>query len=185
MEVARFVVVLRNPKSVLVSNHIASYGTVTDYFDVVPTYDQSIDAMLTDSQDQHLYGTWFNHISTWWVNRDKMMGNIHFIFYEDMKKNMEDVIKGLGMFLNKNVSNDRIEKMVEYLQFEQMLKDSKTGKAFENFNLPVDADAFKCAHMRTGVIDDWKTKLTVAQSERMDEYLRPKLDKIGLEFQYE
>ncbi|CAH1785653.1 unnamed protein product [Owenia fusiformis] len=80
----KVVVILRNPKSVVTSLHVLN--DVPEYYKVVPTIDQTIDAMLTDAQDQLIYGSWFNHVSKWWLNKDKLKGNIHFIFYEDMKK---------------------------------------------------------------------------------------------------
>ncbi|CAH1785689.1 unnamed protein product [Owenia fusiformis] len=180
----KVVAILRNPKSVLVSNHLLH--AVPELFDVVPTLDNSIDAMLADTQDQMVYGSWYNHVSRWWLNRDK--ANIHCILYEDMKMNMGDVIKGLARFLNKSIPNERIEKMAEHLQFDKMLKNPKTGKAFEKLQVDSleatgqDLDALKTSHMRKGTIDDWKTKLTVAQNERIDAHLGPKLKNIGLKF---
>ncbi|CAH1801166.1 unnamed protein product [Owenia fusiformis] len=185
----KVVIILRNPKSVVVSHHFLN--DIPEYYDVAPTIDQTIDAMLTDAQDQMIYGSWFNHVSRWWLNKDKLKGNIHFVFYEDMKKNMGEVIKGLAKFLNKSIPDENIEKMAEHLQFDQMLKNPKTGKAFENIKIDAESldlmetDAFKDLHMRKGVIDDWKTKLTMAQSERIDAFLGSRLDKIGLKFQYE
>ncbi|CAH1785652.1 unnamed protein product [Owenia fusiformis] len=185
----KVVVILRNPKSVVTSLHVLN--DVPEYYKVVPTIDQTIDAMLTDAQDQLIYGSWFNHVSKWWLNKDKLKGNIHFIFYEDMKKNMGEVIKGLAKFLNKSIPDDHIDKMAEHLQFEQMLKNPKTGKAFENIKVTdetmdlMETDAYKASHMRKGVIDDWKTKMTAAQSKRIDAFYGPRLEKIGLKFQYE
>ncbi|CAH1785651.1 unnamed protein product [Owenia fusiformis] len=186
----KVVVILRNPKSVVTSLHVLN--DVPEYYKVVPTIDQTIEAtLLTDAQDQMIYGSWFNHVSKWWMNKDKLKRNIHFIFYEDMKNNMGEVIKGLAKFLNKGIPDEQIKKMAEHLQFEQMLKNPKTGKAFENLKLTdetiefMESDSYKAAHMRKGVIDDWKTKLTASQSKRIDAFLGPRLEKIGLKFQYE
>ncbi|CAH1787149.1 unnamed protein product, partial [Owenia fusiformis] len=126
----KVVVVQRNPKSVLNSRY--KYETlVPERFLEVPTFDTFLDSNLTDAQDRAPNGTWLNHVSGWWQNRDKLKGNIHFLNYEDMVQDMPKVVTGLAKFLDKNLTQETINKISEYLKFENMKKNPKTDKAFE------------------------------------------------------
>ncbi|CAH1800388.1 unnamed protein product [Owenia fusiformis] len=188
--ICKVVVVLRNPKSVLNSKYQYEI-LIPEKYQKPLTFDGYLNSHLTEAQDLVSYGTWLNHVSGWWQNRDRMNGNIHFIYYEDMIKDITSVVTKLAKFLNKDLSEGKIKKIAEYLQFRNMKNNPKTGKAFENMSVyakVTDTNKLKtyhAAHMRKGAIGDWKDKITVAQSERIDDYLRPKLQEIGLEFQYE
>ncbi|CAH1787150.1 unnamed protein product, partial [Owenia fusiformis] len=187
--ICKVVVVLRNPKSLF--NSTFQYEMLLpEEFQEVQTFDEYLDSQLTEVQDKITFGTWLNHVSGWWRNREKMKGNIHFIHYEDMIQDMSKVVADLAKFLNKNLSQEAINTATEYLQYGNMKTNPKTGNAFENVTVYPDTDTnrqqmFQASHMRKGAIDDWKNNLTVAQSERIDEYLYPRLEKIDLKFQYE
>lgn len=50
----------------------------------------------------------------------KEESNILFLFYEDMKRNMTEVIKETMQFLNKNYSEEEIENLAKHLSVESM-----------------------------------------------------------------
>ncbi|CAH1784770.1 unnamed protein product, partial [Owenia fusiformis] len=187
--ICKVILVLRNPKAVFNSRYKFD-ALIPEKFRDGQTLDGHLDNQLTEAQDKMSYGTWFNHVSGWWQNRGNLKGNIHFIKFEGMIENMTKVVTELAQFLNKDLSHETINAVTEYLQYGNMKKNPKIGRAFEKLAIYKDADTdrkqtFQASHMRKGAIDDWKNNLTVAQSERIDEYLGPRLEKIGLKFKYE
>ncbi|CAH1791218.1 unnamed protein product [Owenia fusiformis] len=106
-----------------------------------------------------------------------------------MIKNMPRVLNELSKFLGKKLPEEKIEEMTEYLQFEKMKNNPMTANPFEKvavFDEQVNGpSSYRGRHMQKGVLDGWKKKMTSAQSERIDDYLNPRLTQLGLRFQYE
>ncbi|CAH1794378.1 unnamed protein product [Owenia fusiformis] len=179
------IVVLRNPKSVLVSQ-VHLYNVFGNNYTTRPTLDILLNSHLRDDNDKVLYGTWLSHVTSWWKQREATKDHIFFLRYEDMKKDMKGVIHKLASFLNKDLDEETISKIVHHLTFEQMKANPSTGDAFTRVkkSSKID-DTTPAAHMRKGVISNWKQQMTVAQSERIDAFYSPRLNAIGLTFHYE
>lgn len=101
----------RNPKDTATSfyhhyRHIVGYeGTREDF----------VTAFLND---QVIYAPFNEHVLDFWKIRDEP--NILFLFYEDMKRDMCSVIKKAVKFLDKDFSDEAIEKLAKHLSVESM-----------------------------------------------------------------
>lgn len=65
-----------------------------------------------------IYAPFNEHVLDFWEIRED--SNILFLFYEDMKRNMSKVIKEAMNFLEKNYSEEEIEKLAKHLSVESM-----------------------------------------------------------------
>ncbi|CAH1787612.1 unnamed protein product [Owenia fusiformis] len=181
----KLVVVMRNPKSVLcsISHMFKSFQGGAEVSEAdFRTLDNILDDNLTQQNDRFVYGTWFNHLSGFWAQKDHL--KVLFIKYEDMVNDLAESVTKTAEFLEKDLTEAEKDNIVEHLTFNKMRNNPKTGKVFETIKERSGHDN-SAGHMRKGVIDDWKDNLTVSQSERIDSFLQDKIQKLGLEFQYE
>jgi hypothetical protein len=107
----KIIYVARNPKDVATSffhhyRHIVGYeGTKEDF----------IAAFLND---QVIYAPFNEHVLDFWKIRHHE--NILFLFYEDMKRNMPNVVRSAMKFLNKSFTDEEVEKLCQHLSVESM-----------------------------------------------------------------
>nr|BDY34590.1 sulfotransferase 1cc-2 [Aquarana catesbeiana] len=64
------------------------------------------------------WGSWFDHVIGWWKAKDKQ--RILYIFYEDMVEDPKREIKKIIEFLEKDVSDEVLEKILYHTSFEVM-----------------------------------------------------------------
>lgn len=67
-------------------------------------------------------GPYFDHLMGFW--KLKQLPNILIITYEDMKRDLKEVIRKVATFLNKNLSSDDINTLYEHLQVDSMRKNA-------------------------------------------------------------
>lgn len=111
METQQLIYVARNPKDVAVSffhhyRHIVGYeGTQEDF----------TEAFLND---QVIYAPFNQHVLDFWNIRNEP--NILFLFYEDMKTDMAQMVKETMNFLGKSFSQQQIDKLCQHLSVDSM-----------------------------------------------------------------
>lgn len=162
----KIVCIIRNPRDVCVSyfhfiNSIpfAHVEKWNDYFRFF------INGQCT-------FGDYFTHTAEWWGQRKR--DNIFFITYEELKKDTAAGIRRLAKYLEKELTDEQVQAIVEATSISNMKKTScKAG--------PQMADAF----FRKGVIGDWKNYLTDEQRTILDQQSKKYLESIGLKFKYD
>ena len=169
----KFIVVIRNPKDVLVSMFffyksnvlLGNYtGTWDEYFQMF-------------KEDNLVYGNYFDNVLSWWKLRDNP--NVTITFYEDIVTTPLKVIRQVADFLGKKLSDEMIEKIADRTAFKNMKKlpnsSNETAKMYNN-----DISPF----MRKGKVGDWQNHFSEEQSKIVDEMYEKRCVQNGLILQF-
>ncbi|XP_035657841.1 amine sulfotransferase-like [Branchiostoma floridae] len=166
----KVIVVLRNPKDVVVSFYHYEKKMETE-FDM--EYLESWDAYATNYLEGNcMYGDFYDHALGWW----KMKDDSHFLFlkYEDMKKDLRSVVGDVAAFLETSLDKVTVDSIAESCTFNTL--KAAWGSS---------DDALKKHLCRKGVIGDWKSMFTPEQNAAYDAKHKLRLEGTGLEFDFE
>ena len=167
------IVVLRNPKDVLVSQyHFYRMNKKVGPF--TGTWDEFFE--MFQNKELHL-GFWFDHICSWWQQRNNT--NFFFVKYEAMKKDPHATISKLIEFLGVSGLEDKLDELVKHIDFDSMKENKMVNR--ENWGL---FDFKKSVFMRKGIIGDWKNYFSDDQSRFVDDLCK-ELAEDGLHFDFE
>ncbi|XP_070495889.1 sulfotransferase 1C2-like isoform X2 [Chironomus tepperi] len=176
----KVIYVTRNPKDAAVSwfhhhRHFHQYqGTKADFIEAF-------------SKDLMFFSPMNRHVLDFWKIRDEP--NILFLFFEDMKRNLEQEVKKTMKFLNKDYSQDQIDKLCTHLSFDS-IKDNKTVNKNEELRRFVTSvggnyDPSEYTFIRKGQVGGYKDELTVEENEMMDKYGNyAEFEEYGFEYKY-
>ena len=113
---AKVIYVARNPKDVMVSYYhhhklIKAHGFTGD----LPTFAKRF------MDNQIMMGPFFPHIEEGWALKDHP--NFLFLFYEDMKRDMQSVIRKVSKFLDCPLSSAQVKQLEEHLDIKNFRKN--------------------------------------------------------------
>lgn len=121
--------------------------------------------------DKLVYSPFHSHVIDFW-KLSKESSNILFLFYEDMKKNLEHEVKKTMKFLDKNYSQSEIDKLCKHLSFDSMKKNPSCN--WEPNVLPPELkkeNKEKFEFIREGKTGSHKKEMTEEQIEKFNNYL--------------
>ncbi|XP_017396606.1 sulfotransferase 1C3 isoform X3 [Cebus imitator] len=127
-----------------------------------------------------VYGSWFDHVKGWWAAKDTHQ--ILYLFYEDIKKDPKREIEKILKFLEKDVSEEVLNKIIYHTSFDVMKQNPMANYT----TLPTSImDHSISPFMRKGMPGDWKNYFTVAQNEEFDKDYQKKMAGSTLNFRTE
>ena len=71
------------------------------------------------------HGSWFDYTRGWWA--EAQGDHVHLIYYEDMKKDLRQEVTKLARFLQKDLPNETIDRIVSHCEFESMKRNPMTN----------------------------------------------------------
>ena len=170
----KVVIVMRNPKDVLVSFYhmycerpvLGPFtGSFHDFFQLFKT--------------KHLlYGDPIAWCKDWWIRKDQQE-NLFVVKYEDMIQDCASVVRTLAAFLHKNLDDDTVLRIGDHCSIENMKNDPIMLDMIETLNLKTTT------FFRKGKVGDWKNFFTEEESAYVDNLCAEHLETIGLSFDYE
>ncbi|XP_053123996.1 sulfotransferase 2B1-like [Hemicordylus capensis] len=172
---AKIIYTARNPKDVLVSFY--HFSKSQRYLKDPGTVEEFLEKFLNGKVTS---GSWFDHVKGWMEMKDR--ANFFFITYEELKQDLRGSVERICHFLGKELNSQQIDSVVENASFHKM-KDNKMS----NLSLLPDTlmDHTKGKLMRKGICGDWKTHLTVAQSEHFDRVYQEKMRDVKMTFPWD
>jgi hypothetical protein len=129
------------------------------------------------------------HIIDFWKIRDEP--NVLFLFFEDMKRNLDHEVKRAMKFMGKNYSQEEIDKLCQHLSFESV-RNNKTVNKDESIKGIMELVGHKYepkdgfSFVRKGKVGGYKDELTDEQIKLMENYEKhSELKKIGFDYKFE
>lgn len=180
---AKYIVVLRNPKDVLVS-YFHHHNSILDVSQEEWTFDQYFKLFY---EGENTCGDYFDWCLSWWQNRQNLKSLI--LLYESMKVDPIGNILKIAAFLGKKYeqqlrSDDGLMERIVKQSSVQFMKET-TDKQMLNARRKrlghVSGQERDFHIVRKGVIGDWRNFMTDEQSRMMDEKFHQKFDNTGLE----
>lgn len=101
--------------------------------------------------------------------------NVHFMFYEDLKLDLESSLNKLAAFLEKPLPDSELLKLINHLQFENVLKNLSINSSV-NSSFPS-----RKVFIRRGEIGG-NPEMTQELSNKFDEWTEKNLEGSDLTF---
>uniref|UniRef100_A0A182QHY4 Sulfotransferase domain-containing protein n=1 Tax=Anopheles farauti TaxID=69004 RepID=A0A182QHY4_9DIPT len=172
----RIVYCARNPKDMVTSfyhhyHHIQGYRGTKEVF---------LEAILKDFV---MFQPQIPHTLDFWSLRDEP--NVLFIHFEDMKRNMAEVLKRASIFLNKSYTPEQLKRLEEHLSFEVMKKNDSANNSvlvdmMKSMSVTKVDDNFE--FMRKGQVGSHRQELSKEYIERLDAYIERNLKETEFSF---
>lgn len=104
-----------------------------------------------------------------------------FIKYEDMKCDLKGSIAQVAEFIGYDLDQSTIDRIYEQTTFKSMKSNPNTN--FTTNSIYKRRDVCQ-EFIRKGIVGDWMTMFTVAQSQMFDEKYRRAMQGSGLTFDF-
>lgn len=156
----KFIIVIRNPNSVLVS----SYHFYKSVFQYKGTWDQFFQLAAKDKR--LLYGDYINHVLSWVKYQDHQ--KVHFLKYEDLKSDPSLHIQGVAEFLHKPLTKETVDMIVHETSFDSMKVRSQ--------------DQYAPNFFREGKVSGWHGYFNDGQLKYMNKICDSELKPVGITF---
>ncbi|XP_077508547.1 amine sulfotransferase-like [Amblyomma americanum] len=188
---AKYIYMARNPWDVCVSLYRISTELSTGTFQD-STFEEFFDVFIEGDLG---YGDYFEHVASGYALKNE--ANVFFITYEELKKDIMDVVLRLGHFLGEGygqtLESDRqkLQNVIQWSKAEHMRKaiviDLKGNQVPEWDDLfkrnklqskhGVDGDKSKCALVKDAKVGSWKECFTPELLTRFEKKIQEEGDK--------
>ena len=103
---------------------------------------------------QLMYDPYFEHLKQAWSVKDHK--NVLFIFFEEMKNDMDSVIGRVSKFLDVELSQEKVEQLKEHLDFKNFKNNpAVNNEIWKSFGLANQEGSF----IRKGQVGGWRKEL--------------------------
>ncbi|KAJ8284295.1 hypothetical protein COCON_G00031450 [Conger conger] len=123
------------------------------------------------------WGSWYDHVKGYWEEREKR--NILYLFYEDMKENLQREVERIKQYLDLSVTDDVIARIVAHTSFEVMKENPMANYSFIPKNVFDDSIS---AFMRKGEVGDWVNHFSESQLEIFNEDYQQQMKMVKIPF---
>ncbi|XP_028663774.2 sulfotransferase 1C1-like [Erpetoichthys calabaricus] len=123
------------------------------------------------------FGSWYDHVKGFWEEKNKR--NVLYLFYEDLKENLRNEVIKIVKFMDRSLSEDIINRIVELTTFSNM-KDNPMA----NYTTIPDSvfDYSKSTFMRKGQVGDWKNHFSAEEAALFDKHYEEKMADCNIPF---
>ncbi|NXT39074.1 ST1D1 Sulfotransferase, partial [Pelecanoides urinatrix] len=127
------------------------------------------------------YGSWYEHVRGGWEKKQEKQ--LLYVFYEDMKKDLQWDVQKILRFLGKEVVEGTMARILHHTSFQEMRKNLATK--YET--MPTTLMDHHQLDLRKGGVRPagWEEPFTVVQNERFDQHYWEHMVGSGFRFQIE
>ena len=137
----------------------------------------SFDDFFKLFEARHLkYGDPIEYNQDWWDARGN--DNILYVTYEEMKKDIRNVIRKAASFLNKSVNDVTVNRIAEATSISAMRENPYVRPDIITKLLQKEGEMTADQFYRKGVVGDWKLHFNAEQTA----YLQERLKKTSVPF---
>ncbi|XP_042868744.1 sulfotransferase 1C4-like isoform X2 [Penaeus japonicus] len=166
----KVVYVARNPKDLVASFY--DYSRTQKRLQFQGSLAEFADHFM---RDELRYCPYWEHMREAWQKRNHP--NLHFIFFEDLKKDPLREYRKLDAFLGTKLSEEQIARVMEHTSFSSMkARNEALGKD--------DQIISEGNFFRVGQAGSWKEKLTPELERKIDEWTKENIADFGGDFKY-
>ncbi|XP_030372482.1 sulfotransferase 1C1-like isoform X2 [Scaptodrosophila lebanonensis] len=166
----KIIYVARNVKDVVVSSFNFVRGLNMWNGSIAEFVDEFINNKIA-------YTSFWAHIVDFWRMRNEP--NIFFVTYEEMKKDLESVVKRLCIFLEINeLSKLEMKELLHHLSFDNMKAHqytNLTGLLKQSYEINENFD-----FMRRGIVGSFKDELSDDHRKKLDKWTNDILQQYGI-----
>lgn len=176
-EEAKYLVVVRDPKEVLVSSY-PFFGSVLG--PLMPSVEIWLQMFLEPGWPMGFGNTWAEHTASYWALRDKP--NVLILSYSKLKRDPEQGIRQISQTLGVSLNEEQFARVLERSSFSYM-------KGINHKFSPVEAGSIPWAKdftmIRSGKSGNSAEMLNEEQQNRIDRCVQEELQRLGSDFPYE
>lgn len=115
-----------------------------------------------------LYGPYFASVQSYWEQKSR--SNMLFLKYSDLKRDLPGMIKKLAAFLEKPLTEEEVQEIVEFVSFDSMKKH--VGKEMNDFKMLMTTAYNTCVQksdfVREGKEDGYKNVMSEELIQEFD-----------------
>jgi Sulfotransferase domain len=172
---ARYIWVVRDPKDVFVSSYRFTKAVVLG--PLMPSVEHWLETFLSEKT---YLGSWAEHLDGGW--RRRHAENVLFLTFEAMKADLRGTVERVAAFMGVDLTAEELENVVRQSSYEYM---KANGAKFDTRGLSPPWATPRGAMVRRGVHGSASELLSTADQERIDDYWRAELKKLGSDFPYD
>ncbi|XP_056305277.1 sulfotransferase 1B1-like [Danio aesculapii] len=127
-------------------------------------WEQYLEKFMTG---QLVWGSWFDHVTGYWREKEKKNEKIHYMFFEDMKEDPAREVTNIAKFLGRQLSESTINHIVQMTTFSTMQQNPMA-----NYSTIPDTifDRTASQFMRKGEVGDWKNRFSAVENAVFDKH---------------
>jgi Sulfotransferase domain len=173
---ARYLVVLRDPKEVVVSSYHFARGIAGP---LMPSFDAWVDLFLTKRFPLSFGSSWAEHAAGYWALRNEP--NVLVVFFRDMKRDLAGAVSRVADVLGVPLTSAESSAVVERSAFSYMSGIEHKFTPIPKGALPW-GDGLKM--MREGQVGRSGELLSPEQQRRIDAHFAAELAELGSDLPY-
>lgn len=164
-EAAKYIYVTRHP--------VSCFASCVDFIHLLagPLAPSREDLLDWYCSDDMFWMSWADNVESWW-QRSQQASNVLFVHYEDLKRDLPQMIQSIAEFLGAKLTSIQIEKIVYKSSFEYMLEHETQFEMFSPNVFSVSKPTIR--FMQSGGLDRFQDARQ-NERERINRFCRTKL----------
>ncbi|GAB6024007.1 hypothetical protein CHUAL_008733 [Chamberlinius hualienensis] len=171
----KIIYVARNPKDTIVSWY--HFFQMLGYCGYNGTFEKFVDLFCTE---RLLYSSFASNVLSYWNRRHQE--NILFLFYEDLQKDLKGNVIKIMKYLEKDFTDDQINRIVEHASFDSMKKNPMAN--YSHGGAAIKMPDCKTDFLRKGKTGDWRNYFNDETNKKVDDYVEKHFKGSGIVFDY-